>query len=825
MFSLGASMSAYDSQQWAAFAAMSGQHALANPQAFQVGGMDSNGMVLGAIPPGYVRLAQASQASSVLPSVSIHSASSPCGPHQTLGYSIQPSAEDPISSRQMTNANLTSPYQLQQITHSGSVSQALPLSHPSLPYGQSFSYLQPLLPSAPMCNGSINPIQQCTTGPVQQGAPADSIGNFDPLKHFGALPHEQNRRNKPVITSKTNLYILGLNESDTDETVRSLVKDVVEPKSCKAILRNGTCKGYGFIDCASAEDAEKARNHIMEYAKINGRKLSAKFAHENEKDVFNVYVKHLPLDFTKEKLEELFQNYGKIVSVRLMENNDHLTGNGFVRYAQAEDAKNAIDKMNAEKLILNGNTAPVVCKLADKTTNRRRGPTTPVAAALMLQTSVPLSHLQRQNLTTNHAASLQRNTMALAQNPQQSPFIPTVPLAAQLRSPMSQPHVFLHNIQTPTASPQARGVLSPSLIPNGTSNPSMRPLLFPWLPFHALHTVIGPPPNTQNSLSFPTNQNPTNLAAARAYATSVDNVNKFRSNLFEVRVPNIPPGSSYVHNDNVAGDQSSVNGVQQLPQLSSLPPTLQYTPSYAQPHNIYPTIGCTYATPGAPLLSTLQSYNSLASTQHTYQLSHPNETTTKASPVFASQQQLNTHVSLPTLDSLASINPVVSDLQALSIKSTVTPQPSTTSDRMHYLGILFHASSDEASKIKPNPLYSQGSYTMKKSSSCRGSSNSPGHKDVKQGVTDSELIHQGSNSQLSANVESPNVSALNASTLANVPASSSDVSQPDEKLNGVGSVELETNELSSGSESRRRLSECAPNEEKVGQSQKKKPLT
>ncbi|KAF6780252.1 hypothetical protein AHF37_00240 [Paragonimus kellicotti] len=775
MFSLGASMSAYDSQQWAAFAAMSGQHALANPQAFQVGGVDSNGMVLGAIPPGYVRLAQASQASSVLPSVSIHSASSPCGPHQTLGYSIHPSAEDPISNRQVTNANLTSPYQLQQLTHTGSVSQALPLSHPSIPYGQSFSYLQPLLPSAPMCNGSMNPIQQCTTGTVQQGAPADSIGNFDSFKHFGALPHEQNRRNKPVITLKKKLYITSLDESDTDGIVRSLVKDFVEPKSCKAILRNGTCKGYGFIDCASAEDAEKARNHIMEYAKINGRKLSAKFAHENEKDVYNVYVKHLPLDFTKEKLEELFQNYGKIVSVRLMENNDHLTGNGFVRYAQAEDAKNAIDKMNAEKLILNGNTAPVVCKLADKTTNRRRGPTTPVAAALMLQTHVPLSHLQRQNLTTNHAASLQRNTMALAQNPQQSPFIPTVPLTAQLRSPMSQPHVFLHNIQTPTASPQARGVLSPSLIPNGTSNPSMRPLLFPWLPFHALHTVVGPPPNTQNSLSFPTNQNPTSLAAARAYATSVDNVNKFRSNLFEVRVPNVPHGSNYVHNENVAGDQSSANGVQQLPQLSSLPPTLQYTPSYAQPHNIY--------------------------------------------------QQLNTHIGLPTLDSLASTNPVVSDLQALSIKSTVTPQPSTTSDRMHYLGILFHAGSDEASKIKPNPLYSQGSYAVRKSNSCRGSSNSPGHKDVKQSVADSELIHQGSNSQLSANVESQIVSALNASTLSDAPASSSDVSKPDDKLNGVGSVELGTNELSSGSESHRCLSECAPNEEKIGQSQKKNPVT
>ena len=46
-----------------------------------------------------------------------------------------------------------------------------------------------------------------------------------------------------MTTSKTNLYITGLSETDTDETVRALVENVVQPKSCKAMIQHGKCKG------------------------------------------------------------------------------------------------------------------------------------------------------------------------------------------------------------------------------------------------------------------------------------------------------------------------------------------------------------------------------------------------------------------------------------------------------------------------------------------------------------------------------------------------------------------------------------------------------
>lgn len=156
--------------------------------------------------------------------------------------------------------------------------------------------------------------------------------SYDSLKHFGALPQQQqqhiHKRNKSMTTSKTNLYICGLSESDTDETVRALVEDVVRPKSCKAMLLNGKCKGSGFIDCATEDDALKALTHLNEVAKTTGRNLNVKYALENEKDLLNVYVRNLPKSgFTKETLEALFLPYGQVTSVKLLETDGLYTGN------------------------------------------------------------------------------------------------------------------------------------------------------------------------------------------------------------------------------------------------------------------------------------------------------------------------------------------------------------------------------------------------------------------------------------------------------------------------------------------------------------------
>lgn len=85
--------------------------------------------------------------------------------------------------------------------------------------------------------------------------------------------------------------------------------------------------GYGFIDCDTEEEAEVAMERINEYSKATGKKLSVKFAFENEKDKLNVFVQHLPRsDYTTEDLMELFRPYGVITSAKLLDSMKGPTG-------------------------------------------------------------------------------------------------------------------------------------------------------------------------------------------------------------------------------------------------------------------------------------------------------------------------------------------------------------------------------------------------------------------------------------------------------------------------------------------------------------------
>ncbi|CAI2732276.1 unnamed protein product [Schistosoma spindalis] len=465
---------------WPIIAAMSGHPTIANGSAISIdrhisGPMDSSSMLIGALTPGYVR---PTLSSNVLPGSSIPSAPGGFSPHHSLAYPFphsfsvgaNQSLEPAITGRQFPNASLNPSYHLQQFQQSAS--QPLPLPHPPVPYGQSLSYLAPSLVTA-MGNGNLGHIHQTYANVPSQAPMAVNMTahcrTFDSLKHFGSVPQTQHgRRNKSTVTSKTNLYISGLSESDTDDTVRSLVENIVQPKSCKAMVVNGRCRGSGFIDCASEEDAEKAKAHILECARTNGRKLSVKYAYENEKDALNVYVRNLPREgFSKEMLESLFQKFGHVTSVKLLETVTGFTGIGFVRFATAEQAEKAVEQMNEAKHIVRGGDKPITCKLADKADPRRRN-VAPNAQAFVaaagLHPQIPVAnHLTRTAQGLSNLASLQ----ALGQA-QQSTFTPQFPLTAQLVQPLHQTPVVVPNMHSSSISSQNRNILLPStLLQNG----------------------------------------------------------------------------------------------------------------------------------------------------------------------------------------------------------------------------------------------------------------------------------------------------------------------------------------------------------------------
>jgi len=112
--------------------------------------------------------------------------------------------------------------------------------------------------------------------------------------------------------------------------------------------------GYGFVHYENEESAQQA------ISRVNGKMIAGKqvsvtvFKSKkerggNQKQFTNVYVKNLPDDITKERLEEIFAKYGDITSSYLGHSNTSKLPSkpfGFVNFKNAEDASNALTVMH-----------------------------------------------------------------------------------------------------------------------------------------------------------------------------------------------------------------------------------------------------------------------------------------------------------------------------------------------------------------------------------------------------------------------------------------------------------------------------------------------
>lgn len=109
------------------------------------------------------------------------------------------------------------------------------------------------------------------------------------------------------------------------------------------------------------------------------RKPGAKVASEGEtatkapktklersaKEDSNVYVKHMPIGVTSTSLRKVFKQYGPIISALALNPEGPYPG-GLVWFARAEDALKAIEATAEGKITLEGASAPLVVRIAEK---------------------------------------------------------------------------------------------------------------------------------------------------------------------------------------------------------------------------------------------------------------------------------------------------------------------------------------------------------------------------------------------------------------------------------------------------------------------------
>jgi RNA recognition motif-containing protein len=163
--------------------------------------------------------------------------------------------------------------------------------------------------------------------------------------------------------SDTNLYIRGLDPEITDDQLRAMCEPYGNIVSTKAIMDKSTnqCKGYGFVDFETAEAAQKAVKALTEKGT---QAQMAKLFQQQEQDPTNLYIANLPLSYNENKLEELLQTEGDVISTRILRNADSSSrGVGFARMDSKECCDKIIAKFNGKQL--EENTDPLLVKFAD----------------------------------------------------------------------------------------------------------------------------------------------------------------------------------------------------------------------------------------------------------------------------------------------------------------------------------------------------------------------------------------------------------------------------------------------------------------------------
>lgn len=166
--------------------------------------------------------------------------------------------------------------------------------------------------------------------------------------------------------SRTNLYIRGLSADTSDSDLFSMCSRFGSIVSTKAILDKNTnkCKGYGFVDFETPASAELA---VIELQKQG---ILVHMAKQQEADPTNLYIANLPQMITESELENLLQPFGRVVSTRiLMNQNRQPRGVGFARMENKEQCDAIIASLNGR--VVKDSKEPLLVKFADGASKKK----------------------------------------------------------------------------------------------------------------------------------------------------------------------------------------------------------------------------------------------------------------------------------------------------------------------------------------------------------------------------------------------------------------------------------------------------------------------
>ncbi|XP_045151429.1 polyadenylate-binding protein 1-like [Echinops telfairi] len=157
-----------------------------------------------------------------------------------------------------------------------------------------------------------------------------------------------------------NIFIKNLEDSIDNKALYDTFSTFGNILSCKVVCDESGSRGFGFVHFETHEAAKQAIS-TMNGMLLNDRKVFVghfKSRREREAELktralefTNVYVKNLPGDVDEQGLRDLFSQFGKMLSVKVMrDDSGQSRGFGFINFEKHEEAEQAVKMVHGKEV-------------------------------------------------------------------------------------------------------------------------------------------------------------------------------------------------------------------------------------------------------------------------------------------------------------------------------------------------------------------------------------------------------------------------------------------------------------------------------------------
>ncbi|CAK9140445.1 unnamed protein product [Ilex paraguariensis] len=159
-----------------------------------------------------------------------------------------------------------------------------------------------------------------------------------------------------IAASSASLYVGDLHPDVTDGQLYDAFTEFKSLASVRICRDSSTGRSlcYGYVNLISPQDAIRAievKNHSMLNGKVIRVMWSLRDPDARRSGIGNVFVKNLNDSIDNVKLQEVFQEFGNILSCKVaMYDDGKSKGYGFVQFESDESANAAIEKLNGANL-------------------------------------------------------------------------------------------------------------------------------------------------------------------------------------------------------------------------------------------------------------------------------------------------------------------------------------------------------------------------------------------------------------------------------------------------------------------------------------------